>query len=190
MSMANAGAINYEGFGSYGNNNSSGYYDGQTRGLMFNFSFGGPKDYKQGSSIQDIYKNNLTKHQWVGIGAATLGVIVLILINEDEDECSSSGMTQIDPPSLEIESIYVVQNNRCPPPETSDRRLKEDIIKIGMTHQGLPMYSFRYIGKDKVHIGVMAQDVLQVYPEAVLVGENGYYMVDYGKLGLAHLLRL
>ncbi len=87
MSMANAGGINYEGFGSYGNHNSSGYDDGQTRGLMFNFSFGGPKDYKKKSSIQDVYKNNLTKHQWVGLGAATLGFIVLILINEDDDEC-------------------------------------------------------------------------------------------------------
>ena len=60
MSMANAGGINYEGFSSYWKNNSSGYDDGQTQGLMFNFSFGGPKDYKQKSSIQDVYKNNLT----------------------------------------------------------------------------------------------------------------------------------
>jgi hypothetical protein len=35
----------------------------------------------------------------------------------------------------------------------------------------------------------MAQDVLAVMPEAVHLGESGYYTVDYRKLGL-RMLRL
>ena len=31
----------------------------------------------------------------------------------------------------------------------------------------------------------MAQDVLKVEPSAVSMGADGYYMVDYGKLGIA-----
>ena len=34
-----------------------------------------------------MYKNNLTEGEWTGIGLAALGVIVLILINKDDDEC-------------------------------------------------------------------------------------------------------
>ena len=69
-SMAQAGSIHYEGISSVNS-------DTQSKGLMLNFSFGGPKDYKPESSLQDIYKASLTKNQWVGLGAATLGVIVL-----------------------------------------------------------------------------------------------------------------
>ena len=87
MSIANAGGINYEGFSGYGKNASWGDDDGQTRGLMFNFSFGGPKDYKKNSSIQEVYKNNLTENQWVGIGIAAIGVIAFALYNDDDDDC-------------------------------------------------------------------------------------------------------
>ena len=62
----------------------------------------------------------------------------------------------------------------------SDRRLKTDIKKIGETDRGLPIYRFKYKGDDReqVHIGLMAQDVEKVKPEAV--GESGgYKTVDY-----------
>jgi hypothetical protein len=32
--------------------------------------------------------------------------------------------------------------------------------------------------------GVMAQDVLEVMPDAVVVGPDGYYRVKYGQLGI------
>jgi hypothetical protein len=70
-----------------------------------------------------------------------------------------------------------------PAPE-SDIRLKQDIRQIGFTAHGLPYYSFRYIGKAGLYEGVMAQDVLGVMPEAVVLGTDGYMRVDYEKLGV------
>ena len=67
----------------------------------------------------------------------------------------------------------------------SDIRLKTDIHRIGTTVLGLPLYTFQYRNQPGVYVGVMAQDVLKVEPSAVSVGANGYYMVDYGKLGIA-----
>ena len=67
----------------------------------------------------------------------------------------------------------------------SDRRLKTDIAAIGTTVLGLPLYRFRYRGETEVYVGVMAQDVLEVMPDAVSVGSDGFYRVDYGRLGLA-----
>jgi hypothetical protein len=33
-------------------------------------------------------------------------------------------------------------------------------------------------------VGVMAQEVLRVMPEAVAIGADGYYRVDYARLGI------
>ena len=41
----------------------------------------------------------------------------------------------------------------------------------------------RYLGRLETYEGVMAQEVLQVMPDAVLVGTDGYYRVNYGALG-------
>jgi Chaperone of endosialidase len=72
-----------------------------------------------------------------------------------------------------------------PLPTQSDIRLKTDIRQVGTTAHNLPLYTFRYIGKDGQYEGVMAQDVLKVMPLAVSVGQDGYYRVDYDMLGIA-----
>ena len=64
----------------------------------------------------------------------------------------------------------------------SDRRLKENLVPMGQLPSGIGVYKFDYIDGDKNQIGVMAQEVLPIIPEAVTVGDDGYYMVDYGKL--------
>jgi hypothetical protein len=64
----------------------------------------------------------------------------------------------------------------------SDRRLKRDIVKLGERPDGLGVYLFRYLWSPLQHIGVMAQEVLKVKPEAVVTTHNGFYAVDYGKL--------
>lgn len=63
----------------------------------------------------------------------------------------------------------------------SDRQLKHTVVKLGVV-KGLPIYAFSYIGHPNTqrHIGVMAQDVQGVLPEAVTQMPNGYLAVDYG----------
>lgn len=60
----------------------------------------------------------------------------------------------------------------------SDRRLKTDIQRIGTTDGGLPMYTYRYKGEDAMQMGVMAQDVEKVNPDAVREF-GGYKAVNY-----------
>ena len=43
---------------------------------------------------------------------------------------------------------------------------------------------FSYNGGAKAYVGVMAQEVQQVMPEAVTRGSDGYLRVNYEKLGL------
>ena len=61
----------------------------------------------------------------------------------------------------------------------SDRRLKTDIKRIATSPSGLPIYSFRYVSGGPTYVGVLAQDVLKVRPEAVRTGPSGYLTVDY-----------
>lgn len=64
----------------------------------------------------------------------------------------------------------------------SDARLKEDVRRIGATDAGLPVYSFRYKGDDAVRVGVMAQDVAVMQPEALGPVLGGYQTVNYAEV--------
>ena len=70
----------------------------------------------------------------------------------------------------------------------SDIRLKENIKAVGYLPNGLPVYEyefkpeFKHIGGEGKHIGVMAQEVEKVLPEAVIEHPDGYKMVNYGAL--------
>ena len=60
----------------------------------------------------------------------------------------------------------------------SDRRVKEDIRKVGRLDNGLNVYSYRYKGGNRTMIGLMADEVEKIVPEAV--GDfAGYKTVNY-----------
>lgn len=64
----------------------------------------------------------------------------------------------------------------------SDERVKRDIRRVGATDDGLGVYTFRYIDdgpEGPVHLGLMAQEVEKVRPEAVIETPEGVKMVNY-----------
>jgi len=63
----------------------------------------------------------------------------------------------------------------------SDRRLKTNIHRISTRPDGLGVYEFEYIWGGGKHIGLMAQEVLGIYPDAV-GSVGGYYTVDYSRV--------
>ena len=62
----------------------------------------------------------------------------------------------------------------------SDARLKENVKQVG-NYNGFPTYEYNFLWSPRKHIGVMAQDVEKIKPEAV-VEYNGIKMVSYGLL--------
>lgn len=62
----------------------------------------------------------------------------------------------------------------------SDRRVKDDIRKVGKTFDGQTIYTFKYKGDNTTHIGLMAQDVEKKHPDAVGLAA-GIKTVDYAK---------
>jgi len=78
--------------------------------------------------------------------------------------------------------------NRLPPITGSDMAIKENIRQVGVLGNGLGVYEYEYKAPYKdtwghgQQIGVMAQEVAQIIPEAVSVHPDGYKMVDYSKI--------
>ena len=66
----------------------------------------------------------------------------------------------------------------------SDINAKHDIVLLGVLDNGLGFYRYAYNDSDKVYVGVMAQEVQNLMPEAVVRGRDGYLRVYYEKLGL------
>jgi hypothetical protein len=54
----------------------------------------------------------------------------------------------------------------------------------GWLDNGLGYYRFTYNGGSTAYVGVMAQEVQRVTPEAVTLATDGYYRVSYERLGL------
>jgi hypothetical protein len=66
----------------------------------------------------------------------------------------------------------------------SDVRLKHDLVLLGHLDSGIGFYRFIYNGGKEAYVGVLAQEVQAVMPEAVTRDRNGYLRVFYNKLGV------
>jgi hypothetical protein len=64
----------------------------------------------------------------------------------------------------------------------SDRRLKENIKRVGTHILGIGLYTWDYIWGEPSS-GVMADEVEAIMPEAISYDANGYKMVNYAMLG-------
>ncbi len=73
----------------------------------------------------------------------------------------------------------------------SDRRLKENVVRVGEHPAGFALYLFDYKPRFRDlwghgrQCGAMADEVERVAPHAVSVGADGYCIVDYARLARA-----
>ena len=89
--------------------------------------------------------------------------------------------------SAEPEPVTTTVTTPAPPMMyISDIRLKHQIHSLGLSKDGFKLYQFTYLddksGQD--YVGVMAQDLIETHPEALVALESGYYGVRYDLLGL------
>ncbi|MGO4736847.1 DUF3300 domain-containing protein [Bosea sp. 2KB_26] len=66
----------------------------------------------------------------------------------------------------------------------SDIALKDHIVELGRLWNGIGFYRFAYRGSDRRYVGVMAQEVQEVAPEAVTRGADGFLRVYYERIGV------
>ena len=109
-------------------------------------------------------------------------------IKERRKFLKKAGKAALTAPAVAL--LLSVNSKRAyaPPPISgtdafSDLRLKQDVKRVSALPNGLPLYSFRYKWGGPTFVGVIAQDVLRVMPDAVLTDPEGFYRVDYAMLG-------
>jgi len=66
----------------------------------------------------------------------------------------------------------------------SDVALKHDIVRLAYLGNGIGFYRFAYNGSNQAYVGVLAQEVQNVVPEAVVRGRDGYLRVYYDRIGV------
>jgi len=103
--LAKAGGFNFEGISSFKTDETDSY-EKQPRGLMFNFSFGGPKDYKKTESQiammnEGTVPTKTEENFRTAVGVViVIGLIALIIANNDsDDDCSGDNCLWISYPS-------------------------------------------------------------------------------------------
>lgn len=85
-----------------------------------------------------------------------------------------------------------IMDSMQPTRMASDRRTKENIVRIGTHPLGIGLYLFDYLPEHQGQwghgrqFGVMADEVERVVPEAVSIGQDGYLRVNYAMLGVRH----
>lgn len=62
----------------------------------------------------------------------------------------------------------------------SDENLKQNITEVGRLYNGLPVYLYNYVGDNTPRIGLLAQEVIYINPDAVYIDSSGYLKVNYG----------
>ena len=100
---------------------------------------------------------------------------------------TSSGMTgQVIPGTSIMQQLAPIAGAAAM--AMSDIRLKTEIKRVGELENGIPVYRWKWtkeakkIVGDQGTLGVLAQEILNIMPEAVSIGSDGYYQVDYGRV--------
>lgn len=66
----------------------------------------------------------------------------------------------------------------------ADLRLKRDVQQMATLESGIKLYRYRDRWCATDFVGVLAQNVAEIVPDAVSKDADGYFLVDYRRLGL------
>lgn len=152
------------------------YFQGQNNALL---------NALQGSSILDQNnqnKINANREKWLEEDNRDWNRLAQF-IQAAQGSAGNYGVTKTKGTQKQGSNPLNAVGNLFGPMMMSDLRAKENIEYTGKRN-GYNVYDFNYIGKPERYRGVIAQEVIQTCPEAVIFDHNnGLMMVDYGKIG-------
>lgn len=140
----------------------------------------------------DLLSQNISQRQGIanlGLGAASgsaalsqnAGFNIADLLTQRGNASAAGIVGAANSRAQGVQNVITVAKEAAKAIAASDIRVKENIIRVGSTEGGLPVYRFNYIGSDAVQMGVIAQDVEKVNPDAV-IEIDGVKHVDYGAI--------
>ena len=136
----------------------------------------------EGAQLENIGTTTISATQWGYLGASNQGITTTSDVQFDSFGVgtAASGTTGEIRATGDITAFY-----------SSDERLKENITELsGVFNKLLQVGTYNYDWKDGISeitsktgndIGVIAQEVKEIFPELVEERDNGYLAVDYVK---------
>jgi hypothetical protein len=116
--------------------------------------------------------------------ATTLHTVTSAVFSHTFDFAANTYWVRVELDRASTNQIVVFHSAALTGVIASDLRAKHDIALLGHLDNGLGFYRFSYNGSDAAYVGVMAQEVEAIMPDAVVRGDDGYLRVNYGRLGL------
>lgn len=194
--LASGSSQALQNYGS-GASNAYGNYGSTTANIAANQGTGASSAYgNYGSGVSNIYgASNAARQSAYGTGATNA-------INAITGAANASAAGQIGSANAWGQGIntminagvsgYNAYNNnqlmQAYLNKGSDVAIKENIRQVGVLGNGLNVYEYEYKPAYKdtwghgLQVGVMAQEVEQIIPEAVSVHPDGYKMVNYSMI--------
>lgn len=142
-----------------------------------------------GSQLAGLLSGAGTNMANIGIGAAGQGMNTAQQLNQQTQNFAQfGGMQEQARANATTQGLGLLMQGGSA--LFSDARLKQGIERVDGPFDGIGLPSYRWRWNDSAlelgmwgkSNGVIAQDVQDLYPEAVITHPSGYLMVDYGKL--------
>jgi hypothetical protein len=121
-----------------------------------------------------------------GIGSIGNAAMMASIMNGNANQNAANSLNSVVNSGADLSGVYSSGSMPAYYSSLSDPRAKENIEFIGTLPSGIRVYDFDYKPefKDEAghgrYRGVMADEVEKIIPEAVVIGKNGYKMVNYG----------
>jgi Chaperone of endosialidase len=119
------------------------------------------------------------------LGGALAPVVLAMTAADQKVYAQSNGSGTTTTSTTTTTTTSTTTTTTTPGVVVSDRRLKED-TRLLTSVFGLNLYSFRFIGSPELRVGLMAQEVFEQYPEAVIRGgadaRRDPWKIDYAAL--------
>ena len=152
-----------------------GYANSWEQSVAEAFGFGSPEHFSTISDANTDTTNNTEQNKEQGF-MGILGQISNALGIGNSGDTSDGGNGESE------QDFHGSDHN------WSDVRLKDNIEKIGDLENGLGFYKWEWnnsakaLGVSSPNFGVLAQEVKEIIPNAVIKDRTGYYKVDYNSI--------
>ena len=152
--------------------------------IIFRLNLRDPSGYFLATKFEINNKDVVLVSNAFSVEASKVLTYIGLLVGTANDPITAANSAYTLKYLIQLTNAGVVSSSAAAVAVPSDIRLKRDVELLERLDSGLGLYRYRYLWSDTVYVGVMAQEVQKLNPDAVLRGSDGFLRVKYDRLGL------
>jgi polysaccharide biosynthesis/export protein len=152
--------------------------------IIFRLNLRDPSGYFLATRFELNNKDVVLVSNAFSVEASKVLTYIRLLVGTANDPITAANSAYTLKYLIQLTNAGVVSSSAAAVAVPSDIRLKRDVELLKRLDSGLGLYRYRYLWSDTVYVGVMAQEVQKLDPDAVLRGSDGFLRVKYDRLGL------